>query len=71
MMGKLSETFARNTASLRWSISTLKSKYSGLTIAWKNLKKLSLADSMVITYEAVKELDELDELINWSRVEQH
>lgn len=40
-------------------------------MAWKNLKQRSLADSMVVTHEAVKELDELNELINWSRVEQH
>lgn len=40
-------------------------------MAWKNLKQRSFADSMVVTHEAVKELDELNELINWSRVEQH
>ena len=40
-------------------------------MAWKNLKQRSLADSMVVTHEAVKELDELNELINWSRIEQH
>ena len=40
-------------------------------MAWKHLKQRSLADSMVVTHEAVKELDELNELINWSRVEQH
>ena len=40
-------------------------------MAWKNLKQRSLADSMLITHEAVKELDELNELIDWSRVEQH
>lgn len=40
-------------------------------MAWKNLKQRSLADSMVVTHEAVKELDELNELIDWSRVEQH
>lgn len=40
-------------------------------MAWKNLKQRSLADSMVVTHEAVKELDELNELISWSRVEQH
>lgn len=37
-------------------------------MAWKNLKQRSLADSLVVTHEAVKELDELNELINWSRV---
>lgn len=40
-------------------------------MAWKNLKQRSFADSMLVTHEAVKELDELNELINWSRVEQH
>ena len=40
-------------------------------MAWKNLKQRSLADSMIVTHEAVKELDELNELICWSRVEQH
>ena len=40
-------------------------------MAWKNLKQRSLADSMVVPHEAVKELDELNKLINWSRVEQH
>ena len=37
-------------------------------MAWKNLKQRSLADSMIVTHEAVKELNEL---ICWSRVEQH
>ena len=40
-------------------------------MAWKNLKQRSLADSMIVAHEAVKELDDLNELINWSRVEQH
>ena len=40
-------------------------------MAWKNLKQRSLVDSMVVSHEAIKELDELNELINWSRVEQH
>ena len=35
-------------------------------MAWKNLKQRSLADSMVVPHEAVKELDELNKLINWS-----
>ena len=29
-------------------------------MAWKNLKQRSLADSMVVPHEAVKELDELN-----------
>ena len=40
-------------------------------MAWKHLKQRSLADSMVVTHEAVKELDELNALINWSQVEQY
>lgn len=40
-------------------------------MAWKNIKQRSLADSLVVAHEAVKELDELNELIDWSRVEQH
>ena len=40
-------------------------------MAWKNIKQRSLAEAMVVTHEAVKELDELNDLINWSRVEQH
>ena len=40
-------------------------------MAWKNLKQRSLVDSLVITHEAVKELDELNELIDWSGIEQH
>lgn len=40
-------------------------------MAWKNIKQRSLAESMVVIHDAVKELDELNELINWSRVEGH
>lgn len=40
-------------------------------MAWKNIKQRSLADAMVVAHEAIKELDELNELINWSRVEEH
>ena len=40
-------------------------------MAWKQLKQRSLADSMLIEHDALKELDELSELIDWSRVEQH
>lgn len=38
-------------------------------MAWKNLKQRSLADTMVVAHDAVKELDELNALIDWSRVE--
>ena len=40
-------------------------------MAWKNLKQRSLADSMIIPHDAVKELDGLNELISWSRIEKH
>ena len=40
-------------------------------MAWKQLKQRSLADAMLIEHEALKELDELNELIDWSRIEQH
>ena len=38
-------------------------------MAWKNPKRRSLADALVVTHEAVKELDELNELIDGSRIE--
>lgn len=40
-------------------------------MAWKHIKQRSLADSMVVAHEAIKELDELNRLIDWSRVEVH
>lgn len=40
-------------------------------MAWKNLKQRSLAESMLVAHEAIKELDELNALIDWSRVEAH
>ena len=39
-------------------------------MAWKNTKQRSLADSMLIEHDAVKELDEIYSLIDWSRIEQ-
>ncbi|MDP0587981.1 MAG: hypothetical protein QS748_01740 [Candidatus Endonucleobacter bathymodioli] len=39
--------------------------------AWKNLKQRSLADSMLIDHDAVKELDSVHELIDWARLEHH
>ena len=36
-------------------------------MAWKNLKQRSLADSMIVDHDAVKELDELNALIDWFR----
>ena len=38
-------------------------------MAWKNLKQRSLADSMIVDHDAVKALDELNALIDWSQVE--
>jgi len=38
-------------------------------MAWKNLKQRSLAESMLIEHEALKELDDVHELITWSRIE--
>ena len=33
-------------------------------MAWKDLKQRSLADSMLVDHDAVKELDELNALID-------
>ena len=38
-------------------------------MAWKNLQQRSLADSMLIEHEALKELDDVHELISWTRIE--
>jgi len=38
-------------------------------MAWKNLKQRSLADSMMIEHDALKELDSVHELIDWSWLE--
>lgn len=39
-------------------------------MAWKNLTQRSLADAMLIDHDALKELDGVHELIDWSRLEQ-
>ncbi len=39
-------------------------------MAWKNLAQRSLADGMLIDHDALKELDGVHELIDWSRLEQ-
>lgn len=39
-------------------------------MAWKNLKQRSLADKMLIDHDALKELDCVNELIDWGRLEQ-
>ncbi len=38
-------------------------------MAWKNLQQATLVDAMLIEHEALKELDDVHELINWSRIE--
>jgi transposase, IS5 family len=38
-------------------------------MAWKNLKQQSLAEAMLVDHEAIKELDDVHDLINWSRLE--
>ncbi|MDP0589835.1 MAG: hypothetical protein QS748_11845 [Candidatus Endonucleobacter bathymodioli] len=40
-------------------------------MVWKNLKQRSLADSMLIDHDAVKELDSVHELIDWARLEHY
>jgi len=39
-------------------------------MAWKNLTQCSLAEAMLIDHEALKELDSVHELVDWSRLEQ-
>jgi len=43
----------------------------GEIMVWKNLKKLNLADSMLIDHDAVKELDSVHKLIDWAGLEHH
>ncbi|PCI12007.1 MAG: hypothetical protein COB71_10790 [Thiotrichales bacterium] len=38
-------------------------------MAWKNLKQRSLAESMLIEHDALKERDDVHELITWPRSE--
>ena len=38
-------------------------------MAWKNLKQRSFADALVSTHSALEELDDVHDLINWSRLE--
>ena len=38
-------------------------------MAWKNLEQTTLVDAMLIDHAALKELDDVHELIDWSRVE--
>ena len=38
-------------------------------MAWKNLQQTTWIDAMLIEPEALKELDDVHELIDWSRIE--
>jgi len=38
-------------------------------MAWKNIKQRSFADDLIEIHSAVEELDDVHDLINWSRVE--
>ena len=38
-------------------------------MAWKNLKQLSLADSLTSEHEALTELDDVNEMIDWQAIE--
>jgi hypothetical protein len=36
-------------------------------MAWKNLEQTTLVDAMLIDHAALRELDDVHELIDWSR----
>lgn len=38
-------------------------------MAWKNLKQKSLADALIVEHAALKELDDVHELLDWSKLE--
>jgi hypothetical protein len=38
-------------------------------MAWKNLQQLSLADSLTFDYDALTELDDINELMDWEDIE--
>ena len=40
-------------------------------MSWKLLQQQTLADAFVSEHDAIKELDELNALINWKEIEQH
>ena len=40
-------------------------------MAWKNIKQRSFADDLVTIHSAVEELDDVHDLIDWSRIEKH
>jgi IS5 family transposase len=40
-------------------------------MAWKNLTQMSLADGLLVEHEALHELDGINEMMDWSRIEKH
>ena len=38
-------------------------------MAWKNLKQLRLADSLISEHEALTEIDGINELMDWEAIE--
>lgn len=38
-------------------------------MAWKNIKQRSFADNLIVNHPAVEELDDVHDLINWTRIE--
>jgi IS5 family transposase len=38
-------------------------------MAWKNLKQLSLADSLTFEHEALTELDDVNDVMDWQAIE--
>jgi hypothetical protein len=38
-------------------------------MAWRNLKQLSLADSLISEHDALTELDDINELMDWEAIE--
>ena len=38
-------------------------------MAWKNIKQRSFADDLIVNHPAVEELDDVHDLINWTRIE--
>jgi len=68
-----SETFALVALS-NWKsgiIILAQSMPFGEIMVWKNLKQRSLADSMLIDHDAVKELDSVHKIIDWAGLEHH
>ena len=39
-------------------------------MAWKNLRQQTLSDALISHHEALEELDDVHEIINWSQIEQ-